>query len=75
MIYRGQSLLGLMVSLSLSAFLLLVILQFYNYTQRQNQHILQQSAKIYGAQDFALFRIRLYRTIGPYLNKMLMAPL
>ena len=41
MIYRGQSLLGLMVSLSLSAFLLLVILQFYNYTQRQNQHILQ----------------------------------
>ena len=41
MLYRGQSLLGLMVSLSLSAFLLLVILQFYNYTQRQNQHILQ----------------------------------
>ncbi|MCK3657590.1 hypothetical protein A4G18_02380 [Pasteurellaceae bacterium Pebbles2] len=40
--YRGQSLLGLMLSIALSAFLLLVIVQFYSHTQRQNQRILLQ---------------------------------
>ncbi|WP_439239687.1 hypothetical protein [Lonepinella sp. BR2919] len=40
--YKGQSLLGLMLSLALSSFLLFVIIQFYAYAQRQNQHILLQ---------------------------------
>lgn len=41
MLYRGQSLPGLMISLALSAFLLLVIIQFYSEIQQQNQNLLQ----------------------------------
>lgn len=40
--YRGQTLLELMVSLSLSSFLLLVILSFYGYVQRQNHDALRK---------------------------------
>lgn len=42
MIYRGQTLLGLVFSLGLSSFLLLAIIGFYSYSQQQNQLILQQ---------------------------------
>jgi len=38
--YSGQSLVSLMLSVSLSSFLLLVILQFYSQHQQQNQEIL-----------------------------------
>lgn len=38
--YRGQSLLGLILSLSLSSFLLLVIISFYSQTQQQNHRIM-----------------------------------
>ncbi|WP_243389235.1 PulJ/GspJ family protein [Conservatibacter flavescens] len=41
-IYKGQTLLELMITLALSAFLLLMILSFYSQSQRQNQHILLQ---------------------------------
>lgn len=41
-IYRGQSLLGLMIAISLSAFLLLVIIQFYSHSQQQNQQWAQR---------------------------------
>lgn len=41
MIYRGQTLLGLMFSLTLSSFLLLSIISFYHYSQQQNREILQ----------------------------------
>ncbi|TYG35339.1 hypothetical protein FW755_09700 [Lonepinella koalarum] len=40
--YNGQSLLGLMLSLILSSFLLLVIIQFYSYAQQQNRRQLLQ---------------------------------
>lgn len=42
MIYRGQTLVNLLVSMALSAFLLLVIMQFYIYIQKQNQNQLLQ---------------------------------
>ena len=38
--HSGQSLVSLMLSVSLSSFLLLVILQFYSQHQQQNQEIL-----------------------------------
>ncbi|WP_040975737.1 type II secretion system protein J [Necropsobacter massiliensis] len=41
-LYHGQSLIGLMLSLSLSSLLLLVVIQFYGQTRRQNQDILFQ---------------------------------
>lgn len=41
-LFHGQSLLGLMVSVSLSSFLLLVIISFYSQIQQQNKHILLQ---------------------------------
>ncbi|WP_439328452.1 hypothetical protein [Lonepinella sp. BR2357] len=40
--YKGQSLLGLMLSLALSSLLLWVMVQFYTDSQRQNQHMLWQ---------------------------------
>lgn len=39
MLYRGQTLFSFMLSLTLSSFLLLVILKFYADTQRQNQEL------------------------------------
>lgn len=42
MLYRGQTLLGLMLSLTLSSFLLLTMIGFYNYSQQQNREILQR---------------------------------
>lgn len=38
--YRGQSLVALMVSIALSGFLMLVIMQFYSQHQQQNQEML-----------------------------------
>lgn len=40
MIYRGQTLLSLMIALSLSAMLLVSITTFYSYSQQQNKQIL-----------------------------------
>ncbi|ABR75140.1 hypothetical protein CBG46_07145 [Actinobacillus succinogenes] len=40
--YRGQTLLALMLSLSLSSLLLLVVLAFYGHVQRQNHDILRK---------------------------------
>lgn len=40
--YRGQTLLALMLSLALSSFLLLVVLSFYGYIQRQNHDVLRK---------------------------------
>lgn len=41
-LYRGQSLLALMVSLALSSFLLLVIISFYSNSQQQNHRLFLQ---------------------------------
>lgn len=41
-IYSGQSLLGLMFSIMLSSFLLLVIVQFYTQTQRENYWVFKR---------------------------------
>ena len=41
-LFRGQSLLNLIISLSLSSLLLLVLIVFYQQSQRQNQKILAQ---------------------------------
>ncbi|WP_439242293.1 hypothetical protein [Lonepinella sp. BR2474] len=40
--YKGQTLLGLMISLTLSSLLLWVIVQFYTDSQRQNQQMLRR---------------------------------
>ena len=39
-LYRGQTLVGLMISLSLSSFLLLAVIKFYTFNQQQNQTLL-----------------------------------
>ena len=44
--YSGQGLLSLMVSLSLSAFLLLVIISFYSQIQQQNKNMMLQLRRI-----------------------------
>lgn len=41
MLLRGQTLIGLVVSITLSSFMLLMIISFYQWTQRQNSEILQ----------------------------------
>ncbi|TCP89765.1 prepilin peptidase dependent protein B [Cricetibacter osteomyelitidis] len=41
-LFRGQSLLELMISLALSVFLLMTILTFYSHTQQQNHRLLDQ---------------------------------
>lgn len=41
-LYRGQTLLGLIIALSLSSFLLLVVIKFYLYHQQQNQQWYRQ---------------------------------
>lgn len=40
MLYRGQTLFGLMISISLSSFLILVILLFYQQSRQQNREML-----------------------------------
>lgn len=40
--FRGQSLLSLIIGLTLSSFLMLVMISFYSYTQQQNKSVLAQ---------------------------------
>ncbi|AAU37332.1 PulJ/GspJ family protein [[Mannheimia] succiniciproducens] len=42
MIYRGETLVGLLISMTLSAFLILIAVQFYVYVQHTNLQVMQR---------------------------------